>query len=230
MAYQAAQAQDGTWYAVSPDGTLVGPFPNRGVLNEWILTSAAQMALGEQQEAAQLREKLMSDEELARALSEAIRQPPKAPRGRGVPDNSLEADIAFEYYWRIRHGWRPAHAVAGIARERGCTLDHVRQVRSEYAPVASYDDRLLEHLRAEAHQRCSGKAPLVACSTNETNPESPQEWLRALLGSGPMLAREVFQRGEMAGFSKRTLERAKQALRVVSAPGGRNSSWKLPDP
>lgn len=220
MTYQAAQAQDGTWYAVSPDGNLVGPFPHRGALNDWILTNA----LDERHKAAELRAKL-SDEDLARILAEAIRNPPEAPRGRGTPDNSREADIAFEYYWRIRHSARPRRAVTEVASEFGCTADHVRKVRAEYAPVASYDDDLLEQLRLDALQRRSGQ-PLT--TTSKSKPVTAQDWLRSLLASGPMLAREIFRRGEMAGFSKRTLERAKQSLGIVSPAGGRSSNWRLP--
>lgn len=60
----------------------------------------------------------------------------------------------------------------------------------------------------------------------------PEEWLREFLADGPSDRREVLQRGRDAGFSERTLDRARQRLKVETAVHGfgkdKISRWSLP--
>lgn len=214
------------WF-VEANGERVGPFPHRGAAVDWMLNQEIDREQQESQRAAEARTEALSDSGLVRALEEAIRHPPKPPRGRGVPDHPREADIAFEYYWRIRQRSNPARAVAAVAKEFSCTPDHVRKIRAEYAPVATYDDRLLEQLRAQALQR-RGPRTRPQPPRRRATRKTADEWLRDLLKRGPMPAQDVYQRAAVAGFSRRTIERAKQMLSIVCPRGGKNSEWRLP--
>ena len=224
------------WF-VEANGERVGPFPHRGAAVDWMLEHERAREHEARQQAAKERAEALSDSGLARALEEAIRHPPKSPRGRGVPDHPREADIAFEYYWRIRPrrnraraitAVAKARAVAAVAKEFGCTADHVRKVRAEYTPVAKYDNDLLEQLRADAVQRRTRKPEAIPKAPKPMTHESAQQWLRSLLKPGSAPARDVYRRAAVAGFSRRTIERAKVSLGIVSARGGRNSKWQLP--
>lgn len=55
-----------------------------------------------------------------------------------------------------------------------------------------------------------------------------KEWLAAYLGAGVHDSADAKRDGKAAGFSERTLQRARQDLGVVIRPDGRKSSWSLP--
>lgn len=236
MAYQLVQTPDGQWFAVDvdADGAAFGPFPHRGAAVDAMTARSAATERQARAEAARGRAAL-SDADLAKVLAAEIAKPSPPPRGRPVPDNPREADIALEYYWSLRKGMKPADAVLTVVGEfstpkRKVSADHVRKVRAEYSPVGMYDDHLLEQLRAQAFQRRTAapnapKAPPV----RKRKADAAQDWLRRTLADGPVLAQEVVRRGEAEGFPRRTLERAKKALRISSPREARLSSWKLPD-
>lgn len=234
MAYQLVQTPDGKWFAIDVDtaGRAFGPFAHRGAAVDAMTARSAEEERQERAKAAAARAEALSDAALAEALGAEIANPSPPPRGRPVPDNPIEADIAFEYYWRVRQGTKPADAVVTVVAEfstpdHKISADHVRKVRAEYSAVGAYDDHLLEQLRAQAFQRrhTTPRQP----TPPQRKGASAEDFLRATLADGPLLAQEVFRRGTAAGFSRRTLERAKSALGVVSPRGGRLSTWRLPD-
>lgn len=55
-----------------------------------------------------------------------------------------------------------------------------------------------------------------------------KEWLRTYLGAGTHDSADAKRDGRAAGFSERTLQRARQDLAVVIRPHGRQSTWTLP--
>ena len=61
---------------------------------------------------------------------------------------------------------------------------------------------------------------------------SPAGFLAGVLAAGPLPANVVFDRGRAAGFSERTLNRAKRALAVRSVKGAFRGAWvwALPGP
>ena len=255
--YPPSQGTDGKWYVTGPDGGHFGPpFPHRGAATDWMLEHARAAEQQERIQAgayrAKLRAELLSDQALADGLAIAtntgdvkaarrrmsallkrygVRFASKSvsPRGRPVPENPREADIAFEYYWRIRQRGKPSRVVAALAKAYHCTPGHVRKVRKEYAPVASYDDDLLRELQAQAVQRRTQPSSAALPSPPKVSKhERACAWLRALLSDGPMPARKVYERAQMADLSKRTIERAKQSLGILSPRGGSASTWTLP--
>ena len=50
-------------------------------------------------------------------------------------------------------------------------------------------------------------------------------WLRELLAAGPVAATEVYEAAEKEGIAKRTLNRAKHALRIGSVKDGTRGAW-----
>jgi hypothetical protein len=174
--------------------------------------------------------------EIIEAIKAAMADGPiAAPRGRPTMDHSRETTLAFEYYWRIRQrraGKRPASQrsiIAVLAKEYDCTPDHVRKVRKEYSPVAGYDLDSLTQLRAQAIAQLTRPAVLTPSpppSMKRAN--NAEHWLRQLLTSGPMLRSEIDQRGRVAGFKTRTIERAKCSLGITSLRIDRAWAWKLP--
>lgn len=234
MAYQLEQTPDGKWFAIDVDaaGRAFGPFAHRGAAVDAMTARSAEAEREERAKAAAARAEALSDAALAEALGAEIANPSPHPRGRPVPDNPIEADIAFEYYWRVRQGAKPADAVMTVVAEFSApdhkiSADHVRKVRAEYSAVSTYDTHLLEQLRAQAFQR--RHATPLQPAVRRKKGEDAEDFLRTTLADGPLLAQEVFQRANAAGFSRRTLERAKSSLGVVSPRGGRLSTWRLPD-
>ncbi len=63
------------------------------------------------------------------------------------------------------------------------------------------------------------------------------EWLRMILGRGPMDSRDIFREGKEEGYSQRTLEGVKADLGILTVPPQRNEygqfigpfQWALPD-
>lgn len=204
-----------------------GPFPHRPDAIAWVQERGQEAEHEEQQREARHRAELLSDAGMLRALKEAIKRPPRPPRGRPAVDNSREEDIAFEYYWQVKVGKRnSARTVAVVARAYRVTPDHVRKVRAKFAPVAAYDDDLLTQLRAQALRRRTKPPP------TKPSPQkllSAKDWLVSLLEKlGPTLADNVYRRAKFAGFSRRTIERTKQLAGIVSARSGRAWVWMLP--
>jgi hypothetical protein len=234
--------------------TAAGPFSTYEAAAMWINgRDPEQVGKEARASAAALRAALLSDQALADALIVAanvgevnaarsrlanllqqhgIRFEPAASgvRGRPVPDHPREADIAFEYYWRLRQRRRLPNTVAAVAKVYGVTADHVRKVRKEYAAVADYDRHLLKGLRAQAVARRT-KPPNLPPRRQSPKSEQARQWLSTLLGHSPTLSSQaIYRRAAVAGFSRRTIERAKASLGIISARGGRTSSWKLPAP
>jgi hypothetical protein len=54
------------------------------------------------------------------------------------------------------------------------------------------------------------------------------DWLRETLRDGPRASKRIFAEAKRAGFSERTVWRAKKALGAVSKRVGRDFSWSLP--
>jgi putative DNA primase/helicase len=56
------------------------------------------------------------------------------------------------------------------------------------------------------------------------------DWLREILADGPIPSSEIFERGDVEGFSKRTLKRAASKLGIKPAKSGMSGgwSWSLP--
>jgi hypothetical protein len=69
---------------------------------------------------------------------------------------------------------------------------------------------------------------------NDDNEEGPPprktaiEFLRAELKDGAMPAKYLLDKAESEGISKRTLDRAKKSLGIVSKPEGKIWVWRLP--
>lgn len=214
-----------------PDSTsgerCAGPFPHRPDAIAWVQERGQEAEREKQQRAAEQRAESFSDEGLVRALKEAIEHPPQPPRGRPASDNSREADIAFEYYWQIKIDKRnPTRAVASVAKVYRVTADHVRKVRDEFTSAAAYDDHLLTELRAQAVQRRTQPPPAKPSPQTSQSAKDAKDWLVSLFEKlGPMAADEVFQRAKLAGFSRRTIERAKQSAGIVSTRSGRTWVW-----
>lgn len=61
-----------------------------------------------------------------------------------------------------------------------------------------------------------------------TERDSAADWLRSYLQAKVVDSKEAKQDGKTAGFSERTLQRARQELNVIIAPDGRRSTWSLP--
>jgi hypothetical protein len=229
MPYRIEQTPPG-WsvFRAGDEASVAGPFPSHQAAREWIEQQGREAEIKAQHEASEARAEALSDPELARTLKAAIENPPPPPRGRPPPDASREADIAFEYYWRVRQHRRLPNTTAAVAKVYGVTADHVRKVRKEYAAVANYDRHLLKELRAQAVERRT-KPPKLPHRRESPKSEQARQWLRALLEHNSMLSSGViYRRADVAGFSRRTIERAKASLGVISARGGRSSSWRLP--
>ena len=60
--------------------------------------------------------------------------------------------------------------------------------------------------------------------------EAAAEWLEGVLAAGPVLTQEVERRGRQAGYSARTLVRAKESLGIVAFREGYQGPylWRLP--
>jgi RecA-family ATPase len=70
---------------------------------------------------------------------------------------------------------------------------------------------------------------LQATSENQKDStlQDAEQFLFDLLWDTPMSAKEVFSQGEDAGFSRRTLERAKKSMKVLSKRNGKSWAWQL---
>jgi putative DNA primase/helicase len=70
-----------------------------------------------------------------------------------------------------------------------------------------------------------------ATDRNET--QSAADWLRAVLSDGELTKLQVMERGREAGFSDRTLQRARNRIGAIAEQTGfgenRRSIWRLPD-
>ncbi len=91
------------------------------------------------------------------------------------------------------------------------------RVRWEADPVAMTADGVLA-------------AQAAGDGGERTQPDEAADWLRDFLRDGPQLAKDVFRESKEAGFSKRTIERAKSQAGVVShkAEFGGGWVWALP--
>ena len=58
--------------------------------------------------------------------------------------------------------------------------------------------------------------------------ELAQEFLLDVLDEGRKPAREVCEAAKVAGFTERTIERAKAKLRIISKRDGKEWFWELP--
>lgn len=63
---------------------------------------------------------------------------------------------------------------------------------------------------------------------DETERDNAAEWLKQYIGDRIVDSAEAKQDGKAAGFSERTLQRARQELSVLILPDGRKSTWSLP--
>jgi hypothetical protein len=207
---------------------VAGPF-SRGEAIAWVQERGNETEALSQREGAAARAEAGSDVAIVAALKAAIDRPPAAPRGRPVPGHPRKADIAFEYYWQLRRGKSAPRAVATVAKAYGKSTDHVRKIRQEYAPVANYDDRLLTELRAQAFERRMRPAKATQPpKVSSTGLDGAKDWLIGLLRKlGPTPAQDVYRRAAVAGYSRRTIERAKAVLGIASPRGGKGSSWQL---
>jgi hypothetical protein len=209
--------------SVNEAAQVAGPFSLRDEAIAWIQDRGGNAESRELKAAAELRAHLMSDPALVAALQDAVRNPPTARRGRPAPDNGKSQRVAIEYYWRKRHDNGATRIIAAVAKEHGCTPDFVRKCRKEFAPIASWDDELLSQMRA---QQSSSSAQPFEPSRSKT--ENVQDYLRRLLANGALPAKEVYHRGRIAGFSEKTIDRAKQSTGIVSERAGKVWTWKLP--
>jgi hypothetical protein len=64
---------------------------------------------------------------------------------------------------------------------------------------------------------------------NRAKVDDAKMFLAEILKGGPVLARQAIEKGEGAGHSQRTLERAKRELGVKSVRRGKEWFWSLPD-
>jgi hypothetical protein len=66
-------------------------------------------------------------------------------------------------------------------------------------------------------------------TTHTTSQEAAVEWLRDSLSDGPVSARQILSQCEREGISKRTLGRAKKALKVISKHKESSWFWMIPE-
>ena len=65
-------------------------------------------------------------------------------------------------------------------------------------------------------------------STSSTERDRAKAWLREYLKAGPVDSGDAKRDADAAGFSTRTLQRARTSLQVIIASEGRKSLWSLP--
>jgi hypothetical protein len=229
LEYRIDKAPEG-WYVLragAEDASgerIAGPFHTRGQACDFIVEIGRAQAQEEQQSAAEIRARLISDDAIIQALTCVSRLPVKL-RGRPHAERSRKCQVAVEYYWRVRQGMKPTFVISAIAQEFACTPDFVRKCRDEYKPVAAYDSDLLVHLR------CGYLAPETKAPTDTTvrsTSRRAQEFLKTVLAKDAVSAAKVYRASAKAGFSKRTIDRAKKALAIETAREGGRRTWRLP--
>ncbi len=67
-------------------------------------------------------------------------------------------------------------------------------------------------------------ALMVSCA-RPSRLDTAAKWLEGLLSRGPLAATDVERMALAAGFSKRTLERARRSLRIATSNCGQGTPW-----
>ena len=120
--------------------------------------------------------------------------------------------------------------------------------KTEFAGIIGQSVEYVDSLIAEGiPQNADGTLDLVACIAwkliNDPIPNPPEgyrfrwkldeamDWLAYCLASGAKPAKAVNEEAEKIGLSKRTLDRAKERLRIVSKKDGMSGGWiwELPE-
>ncbi len=74
------------------------------------------------------------------------------------------------------------------------------------------------------HMSASDALAVTESETSSRN-ERAADWLRELLGNGPVASQEVEERARNAGFGRNTLARAKRSLGVLTGPMVARGKW-----
>jgi hypothetical protein len=210
---------------------VAGPFQSYGEAADWIVQHGSEIDREERDEHVRALGKARAEllPAIHKEIKDAIATPSAAlhqGRGHPVADNSHESLLAYEYYWRVRRrSASPTRVIAKVAKKYDCTPDHVRKIRTEYAPIEHYDDDLLTQLRAQALKWRKHPPVRVVPAAELSQLERAELWLRGLLTSGSFQADEVKRLAGQAGLKGRTLERAKASIGIKSVRAGRLSTW-----
>ena len=90
------------------------------------------------------------------------------------------------------------------------------------------DDLGVFHWRGEVDIDADALIQASCVNVKDSTLEDAKQFLFDLLWDNPLSAKEVFVQGEDAGFSRRTLERAKKDMKITSKRNGKSWAWQLP--
>jgi hypothetical protein len=97
-----------------------------------------------------------------------------------------------------------------------------------YRLVADDEDRVHVAWEGESHYTADELVEATSDSAGQSSTDAARDWLRDVLGLGPLHARELFDRGAERGYSPKVLRRARERLGVVPVQHRDGWIWGLP--
>ncbi len=146
------------------------------------------------------------------------------PRYRGRPRTERPKDlrVAATFFLQRKESRSGERAtLRAVAKLFRCSLDYVRKCQKKYAPMGSYTRDDLIHLL------CTPSPRTLAPSARSRQSDAAS-FLRRILAKGCLSSREIARHATAAGYSKRTIIRAKKALGILAVRTGRHWAWQLP--
>jgi hypothetical protein len=172
--------------------------------------------------AHELQKGIMPGAAQAQWIADWLLRNPKYP-GRPSSDRPKGTRVAAAFYLRRKFRARESEKVTtrAIAKEHSCTEDYVRKLARKYRPLNSFDRDDLVHLLSVPRTASLSSPKLRGRS-------DARAFLSHILATGPIPKSDIESRAKLAGYSTRTLARAKKDLGISAIRSGKGWSWKLP--